>query len=209
MDFLALPFVEIEIRLGYLNNNEKFDSGIDKKYFFKILEALESNTTEFIKFETKNTTEYFNGNSKLKLIQNNESKEKELISKENVITKNIKIKNSPFDTRLSINQEINFNSEINEVINNKTFDITISNNCRKKNRKSFISHDYRYDLTEVIEIINNVHKEKFEIEFELIVNNDNIKWNNEYLNDFIECKVYDLFNIVESVERSTFKIDLF
>jgi hypothetical protein len=216
MDFLVLPFVEIEIRFGYLNNsknnnNEKFDSGIDKKYFFKIIEMLSAtepgNEYEFIKIENKNTTEYFNGNNKLKLIENDESKEKVLISKENVLTKNMIIKNAPFDIRLSVNQEINYNSEIKDSL--QLFDITNSKNYRKKTRKSFISKHYRYDLTEVIEVINNVHKEKFEIEIELIVNNDNLKWNNQYINEFLECKVYDLFNIVEPVERSLFKLSLF
>ena len=40
--YLVLPFVEIEIRLGTLKKN-KFDSSVDKSYFEKIREKLETN----------------------------------------------------------------------------------------------------------------------------------------------------------------------
>jgi hypothetical protein len=80
---------------------------------------------------------------------------------------------------------------------------------RKKERVSFIDPNYQYDLTIVNETINNITKEKYEIEIELLVNKDTLTWTKEYINDFIECKIYDLVNIVEPIERDTFKINLF
>ena len=56
-EFLVLPFVEIEIRLGTILKNS-FGSSIDKKYFEKIRDSLETgkwrtisniNTIEYIK----------------------------------------------------------------------------------------------------------------------------------------------------------------
>jgi len=42
-----------------------------------------------------------------------------------------------------------------------------------------------------------------------IVNKETLTWSNDYINDFIECKIYDLINIVEPIERKSFKINLF
>jgi hypothetical protein len=69
--------------------------------------------------------------------------------------------------------------------------------------------NYRYDLTNVTEIDNGVTKQKYEIEIELLVNKETLKWSDDYINDFIECKIYDLINIVEPIERDTFKIKFF
>jgi hypothetical protein len=79
---------------------------------------------------------------------------------------------------------------------------------RKKERTSYIASDYRYDLTVVNETINNITKEKYEIEIELLVNKETLTWSNDYINDFIECKIYDLINIVEPMEREKFKMNL-
>ena len=51
-------------------------------------------------------------------------------------------------------------------------------------------------------------KNKYEIEIELLVNTSTLKWDSNYINDFLECKIYDLVNIVEPMERSAFKIKL-
>ena len=53
-EFMVLPFVEIEIRLGTLGKT--FDSSIDRKYFEKIKERLE--TGEWESIINKNTIEY-------------------------------------------------------------------------------------------------------------------------------------------------------
>ena len=53
---------------------------------------------------------------------------------------------------------------------------------------------------------NDLHNE---IEIELLVNKETLMWTKEYINDFIECKVYDIINIVEPMEREKFKINLF
>jgi len=191
---LVLPFVEIEIRLGTINKNS-FDSCIDRKYFEQIKKTLENGTWKLI--ENINTVEYIsNQEVSLKLI-NSES----IIMKENVITKNIQINNSPFDIRYSVNQEFTLNSYINSFSK-------INNIIRTKSRRSYISDNFKYDLTIVNEKKNNINKDKYEIEIELLVNKETLTWTNEYLNDFLECKIYDLINIVEPLERNKFNIKI-
>ena len=79
---------------------------------------------------------------------------------------------------------------------------------RNKTRKSYLNENFRYDLTIVNEIANNINKTKYEIEIELIINNNNVIWSPKFINDFLECKIYDLVNIVEPLERNKFKINL-
>ena len=196
-NYLLLPFVEIEIRFGTLSKT--FDSSVDKKYFNLIKEKLMSNNDVFKNIEIKNTIEYINKN--LKLISKNLN-ETSLMMKENVLNKTHTLNFSPFDIRLSINQEFSLNTYIHSF---SKIDAII----RKKDRTSFISDNHRYDLTIVNETINNITKQKYEIEIEILINNETLTWSNDYINDFIECKIYDLVNIVEPMEREKFKIKLF
>lgn len=194
-NYLLLPFVEIEVRLG--TSLKYFDTSVDKKYFNKIKESLNLSKENFKNIEELSTKEYINKN--LKLI--NSIKNTKLIMKENVITKTIVLNNSPFDIRFSVNQEFKLDTYIPSFSKE-------TETLRKKERTSYIASDYRYDLTIVNETINNITKEKYEIEIELLVNKETLTWSNDYINDFIECKIYDLINIVEPMEREKFKIKL-
>lgn len=187
MEYLVLPFVEIEIRFGTLGN--KFDSCIDKKYFDQIHSALCSSI--WLCVTESKTKEIINKN--IKMIEG-----KGIIMKENVFTNTIQLSNSPFDIRFSINQEINLNS----------YTCTEHTLTREKHRKTFLSDNFKYDLTIVNENVNNVIKEKYELELELLVNENTLTWTSEYINDFIECKIYDIVNIVEPMEREKFKLNL-
>ena len=189
--YLLLPFVEIEIRLGTLGGT-RFDSSVDEKYFQQILNSLQHSAWENTTF--KESVDYINDN--VKFIDDNL-----LIMKENVLTNTIQVKNSPFDIRFSINQEFELKSYKKSF--NKT-DCVI----RNKKRMSFIAHHFKYELTEVSETINNINKIKYEIEIELLVNKETLTWSSEYIHDFLECKIYDLINIVEPMEREKFKIKL-
>jgi len=192
-EYLLLPFVEIEIRFGTLSKN--FDSSVDKKYFNQIKESLNLNRNSFKTVELKNSTENIDKN--LRLINN-----KNLIMKENVLTKTMSLNFSPFDIKLSVNQEFRLDSYLSSF--QKTNCVT-----RKKERTSFINEDFRYDLTIVNETVNNVTKEKYEIEIELLVNKNTLTWSRDYINEFIECKIFDLVKIVEPVDRDKFLLNLF
>ncbi len=192
-EYFLLPFVEIEIRFGTLSKN--FDSCVDKKHFNEIRNSLLINKDLFKNIEFKNTTELINKN--LKLINNTD-----LILKENVLNKTFSLDFSPFDIRLSVNQEFKLNSYINSFQKNESF-------TRKKERTSFIDTNFRYDLTIVYETNNNINKTKYEIEIEININEFTLTWTKEYINEFIECKIYDLVKIVEQIDREKFKLELF
>jgi len=193
-EFLLLPFVEIEIRLGTVG--QTFDPNVDTKYFSKIKETLVNTEVPWKEICVTKTMEYISKNTKL--IEN--CNKTSLMLKENVFTKTITLDNSPFDIRFSVNQEFSLKSHIQTFSKNDTC-------LRKKNRTSYISDNYRYDLTEVEETINNIKKKKNEIEIELFVNKETLTWSNDYINDFLECKIYDLVNIVEKIENKS-KIEL-
>jgi hypothetical protein len=197
--FVVLPFVEIEIRLGTITKNH-FDSSVDKKYFEKIKQSLE--TGEWKTIVNKNTIEYLKSvdSGNLKLITENDSKSL-LLLKEKVKNEDFSVSISPFDIRLSINQEFKLNSQINSFSKNDCL-------VRSKTRKSFISDDFCYDLTIVNENKEGVIKTKYEIEIELLINKNTIQWTSNYINDFLECKVYDLINVVEPIDRDKFKLKL-
>jgi hypothetical protein len=190
--YLLLPFVEIEVRLGTFTGN-KFDSNVDRKYFEYILFELESHGSwKNVVFQE--SVDYINDNNRL-------INDKLLIMKENVLTNTIQVKNSPFDIRFSVNQEFELNSYKNSFNKNDSV-------IRNKKRKSFISDDFKYELSEVSETINNITKIKYELEIELLVNKETLTWTSDYINDFLECKIYDLINIVEPMDREKFKIKL-
>jgi hypothetical protein len=199
-EFLMLPFVEIELRLGTILKN-RFDASIDKKYFEKIKESLEA--SKWNQIVNKNTVEYIETQEKGSVIKYvadiTGSETRSVILKENVSTEDFALSFSPFDVRYSINQEFRLNSQ--------TFVKNESSFVRNKVRKSFIADDFKYDLTLVNENNDGIIKTKYEIEIELNVNENTMSWTPGYVNDFLECKVYDLVNIVEPLDRKTFKIN--
>jgi len=199
-DFMVLPFAEIEIRLGTITR-KNFDSSIDKKYFEKIKESLESGDWKSI--VNKNTIEYIKDNLKLITDVTTDSKDtkSELILKEKVKTEDFQINSSPFDIRYCISQEFKLNSQINTFSKKDTL-------TRTKTRKSFVNENFKYDLTIVNENNNGITKTKYETEIELLVTNETLSWKPCYVNDFLECKIYDLINIVEPIPREKFKINL-
>ncbi len=195
-NYIVIPFVEIEIRLGTMLKN-KFDSSIDKKYFEKIKETLESGEWESV--TNKNTVEYCKKSLKFVTDVSTKNPESLLFLKEKVFVKDYQMSFSPFDVRYCISQEFKLNSQKSSFSKTDTV-------LRNKSRKSFTHADFRYDLTIVNENIDGVIKTKHEIEIELLVNKNTLTWTDNYITDFLECKIFDLINIVEPVERE--KINL-
>ena len=188
LNYLFLPFVEIEIRLGTLGKT--FDSSVSKEYFDTILSELKG-FKQWTNVGTTDTVEYIQEN--VKNINN-----KKMILKDTIVSKTVQMPNSPFDVRLSIAQEFCLDSCIDTF--SKAECIT-----RTKHRTSFVDKGYKYELTHVHEKRNNINKEKYEIEIELIPE-DIFDWSLKYINEFLECKVYDLVNLVETIDRADFKI---
>jgi len=194
-DFLVLPFVEIEIRLGTLG--KFFDSSIDRQHFEKIKNEL--NTGSWVNILETNTVEYIKDSNRFITDSTNNVK---LILKENVFTRTIQLPNNPFDIRFSVNQEFKLDSFLTSFSKNESI-------IRTKKRTSYISENFKYDLTIVQEKKNNINVNKHELEIELIVNSETLTWSTNYIQDFLECKVYDIVNMIEPIDRKQFKIILF
>ena len=190
--FVLLPFVEIEVRLG-TQTDKKFDSSVDKRYFEKIQTQL--STGEWKSVEFCDTVEYIKDS--IKVI----SPSNKVIMKENVLNRTYVLKNSPFDVRFSVNQEFKLDSFLTNTTKSDSF-------IRTKKRTSYVSDTFRYDLTTVNENKNNINVLKYEIEIELLINETTLCWSDQYISDFLECKIYDLINIVEPLDRDTFKLKL-
>jgi hypothetical protein len=181
--YIDLPFVEIEVRLG--TQDKHFDTAIDSNYVTKILESLLS-YKGWVSIECIDTKEYVNESLKLIESKNN----KVLMFKDKVFKETIPLKNCPFDIRFAVYQEFYMNHQVESF---KKTDCVL----REKKRKSFIQKNFKYDVTHVIETKNNTPISKYEIEIELLVNEDTLKWSNEYIKEFMKCKVYDLVNLIE------------
>ena len=72
-----------------------------------------------------------------------------------------------------------------------------------------MTNNFKYDLTSVIQKENGINKSKHELEIEIFVNKETLLWNTDFINIFLECKIYDIINIVEPMSREDFKINLF
>jgi len=68
---------------------------------------------------------------------------------------------------------------------------------RHKQRKSYVSNNFKYDITNVTEVTNNTPIPKYEIEIELLVNKETIHWTDEYIHSYLTCKIKDLINLIE------------
>jgi len=201
-NYLFLPNVEIEIRLGTLKTSggkQYFDSVIDKDYFSKIIESLEA-WPRWIDIIITNTTEFiYNHNNKTyKKIVDNLKNIETYMTKESIKKYNFPIEKCPFDVRFSINQELKISKMNYESVQTDYI-------IRSKSRKSFIADNFRYDLTYVTEINNNVKKNKYELEIEIIVNEETLTWDTSFLNLYIVHKVKDLMTIVEKTELCELK----
>jgi len=191
-----IPFVEIELRLGTLG--KRFDPSVDTEYFNKIFNALNNynkwvtvEKTIYVDYFFKDTTTQKTYRKSCLLDEYNNVLHYSLLLKENIYSKDQSVKSCPFDVRLSIKQEISV-KDTETLLQLEEEDLV-----RKKYRHSFIMNDYRYDLTFVSEKNNNITKEKYEIEIEFVVNEENLKWSSEYTFDFLVSKFKDLACIVE------------
>ena len=108
-NYISLPFVEIEVRLGTIvtnENNTYFDNNLDKLHFQQINTALMLQGV-WQSIEELSTVEYYysgnSGGKKSESIRLIENKNNNSVSmKENIISNTIQLKNSPFDIRFSI-----------------------------------------------------------------------------------------------------------
>ena len=178
------------------------------------------NSSEYI-FNSPEQTAKMN----VKLIEsitNGKEKITKLMMKESVSKETIILKDSPFDIRFVVNQEFALNHLLSaeQTAEQPKVEQTASHSSkgivppeveqtakqykkenadliRHKQRKSYVSNNFKYDITNVTEVTNNTPIPKYEIEIELLVNKETIHWTDEYIHSYLTCKIKDLINLIE------------
>lgn len=181
--YKSVKNIEIEIRLGIIEDS-KFNSGLNSEDFYnKIKERLDS-CQEWTKIEKINYKEKINGN--IKKIDNS------FICKKKLETIDFNFKGTPYDFRISICSETPI--EVNK------FDPIL---IRNKYRTSYYYKECKFDLTKVETEYNNEIVENEEFEIELL--NLNSITSDLYRAHSALLKIYDIINMCEEI-KSTAKL---
>jgi len=183
--------IEIEIRLGYIQENY-FDTNITNEYYKKINNTLNS-FENWSYNDNKTTTDYYDGNLRLSMdTEGNRS----AMKKVRLVDIDIVYDSGPFDIRISVSQETPIDP--NDVNNNN---LKTSRNKKRITR----THDkWKFDLSEVTTENNNLKKKTYEFEIEI----DNLfdtlkKYNNDsvYVAHSTLLKLRQVINMCEEPEE--------
>lgn len=148
--------LEMEIRLGYIEDDNSFTTNVGDYFFEKIKNTLDKTPIWDDKVST-DTTDYFNKG--MRLSKDHEDNETVIIKKRLSVF-DFTFQGTPFDIRVSFSTETNLS--IDEF--NKD-DITYQ---RSKKRDSFVYDCWNYDITTVTkEDESNETTESYEIEIEV------------------------------------------
>ena len=178
--------IEIEGRLGYWNDADKyFDTMIDKKFFDLIHKKLEDSEVWDNIMYLKETI-YYHKSLRLSV---NEKNKKKCIEKIKLEKKDLECEYCPFDIRFCISSE--------KSVPLSKFPKKLENlKKRTKDRTSYIYNDWSFDLTHLIEIENTVQEDIYQIEIEYLGKIKNIE-NSPYVCHSLLLKLQDLINMIE------------
>ena len=194
----SVPYLEIEARLGFFvydddgNVQLPFDSDVGEENFGRIMEALKKDS-EITSVEVVNTTDYFAAGCRLTV---DEKSSRSSIMKKTLEHSNFHYSDGPFDARISFSTE----APINVKEFDKKADKSNSSNKRKKQRTSFHTNHWRYDLTRVTQNQNGVEEIQHNVEIEAKLNvigyHDYV-----YMADSLFLKIKKLSNVCEDEEE--------
>ena len=141
-----VPYLEIEARIGFFDDDDEgqpkypFDTDISKSAYEKICAILE-NDREIIKKEHIVSTDYIKGSCRMSIDHKDSSRH--AIKKDVLEQMNFRYDDSSFDLRISFSMETPISIEQFENIHN------VNTNTRKKDRKTYHTKHWKYDLTKV------------------------------------------------------------
>lgn len=184
--------LEIEFRLGYLEN-EEFKTDIGKEFFDKIMnKLLDSKAWESV--NTENSEDYFYNGRRLTVSK--DDPKGTCIKKEKLAVFDFIFSGTGFDLRVSFSREEP----------SKRFDKEKANYKRIKNRTCFVFKHLSFDLTQVTMEENTVEDHLFEIELET-KKLDLEKMTSHYLIHDSLLKIKDLVKMCEEINDDC-KLDL-
>ena len=153
------PHLEVEFRLGFLEDDDKFfNTSIPKEFFEKIAKVLKSNKN-WKSQERTVVNDFFNKGLRMSVYSDGK---RECIKKNKFFSMDFTFEYTPFDLRVSISQELP--KSISEFI----IDDTDTNSIfkREKDRMSYVHKIWSFDITSVKTTDNSVEDTSFEIELD-------------------------------------------
>ena len=185
------PNLEMEFRLGYLEDDNKiFDASVSEDFFKKIACKLDTNT----KWKSKERgvmNDFFHEGKRLSVYSDGK---KECIKKVKLVSLDFIFENTPFDVRISLSQE--------HPQDESSFTNTQDNSFykRSKDRMSYKHKSWSFDITSVKTIDNSVEDITFEVELEVhnlknVLKNTNTKY---FIHSSL-LKIKDIVNMCETV----------
>jgi hypothetical protein len=189
--------LEVELRLGFIEDNDSFTTNIGKTFYEKILKVLEDSsgpdTGPVFKKSTNIIKDSFSLGRRRSVTDSSE--QPLIIKKTKLCTLDFQFDDDdpgPFDIRVSFSTEEPMDS----------FDETYVTHTRIKTRTSFEYKDYVYDLTIVESVENSVTKKEYEIELEIRGLKRLLKdYSNYYLVHDALLKMRDLCSLCEKVGK--------
>lgn len=153
------PNIEIELRFGKANGNF-FDTNIGSENFDRILKALEKYQGWEDK-KTENTEVFYYNSSRKRLTWDEDNGTQDCVVKENIYKQNFSDKNSLYDVRFSVSNEIPTSKPDDED----------ADRMIEKYRRSFIRKNLSIDMTIISGDTKDMDDEdgkKFQVELEII-----------------------------------------
>jgi len=177
--------LEIEFRLGYLENDE-FKTDIGKEFFDKITDQLVDSEV-WTSVTTENSEDYFYNGRRLTITK--EDLKGVCIKKEKLAIVDFIFAGSGFDLRVSFSKEVP----------SKRFAIEKANYKRIKERTSYNFKYLSFDLTKVTQRDNMVDDHLFEVELE-IKQLDLKKMTSHYIIHDSLLKIKDMIKMCEEID---------
>ena len=186
------PNLELEIRLGFFEDNKYFSTAIPEDFFKKIGQTLETNPN-WNSTERVVVNDYFNNGLRMSVFSDGK---RECIKKVKLVTMDFTFENTPFDVRVCISQEhprdID-NFEDNEIIFK-----------REKDRLSYKHKAWSFDITTIKTIENTIEDITFEVELEVSNLQKALEdYSTKYLVHSSLLKIKDLVAMCETVEDTS------
>lgn len=176
--------LEIEIRLGYLENDNVFKTDIGKDFYDKIWTQL-ADSDVWDKIEHEKSEDYFWNGRRLSV---SDAKTK-CIKKVKLAIFDFEFEGSGFDVRVSFSKEIPSKRYAPEKANYK----------RKKERTSYLWKHLSFDLTKVTMEENTIENHLYEIELEA-KHLDLSKMSSHYFIHDSLLKIKDMIEMCEPLE---------
>jgi len=177
--------LEIEFRLGYLENDE-FKTDIGKEFFDKITDKL-IDSEAWTDISNENSEDYFYNGKRLTITEKNQNGT--CIKKEKLAIIDFIFEGSGFDVRVSLSKEVP----------SKNFAIEKATYKRIKERTSYTFKHLAFDLTKVTMEENGVEDHLFEVEVEIKLL-DLTKMTSHYLLHDAFLKIKDMVQMCEEID---------